>query len=68
MTDLTNQKLIDLIRRSHDMMDEYNNSHPEVTETWGIPICHWCGSFGIDQNGIAHKDDCILLEMRKILV
>lgn len=53
-----------LLKLAHDKMDDYNARHnPERT----VPDCTWCLSEGYDANGLKHKDDCVLIQIRKVL-
>lgn len=56
------QRMVDLLKECHDILDEYNNSDRNALQ------CFWCkGDIGYDANGLKHKDDCILVRLRKEL-
>lgn len=60
-------RLRQLLQTAHDKMDELNNLGLERTDTWGLPVCMFCSEFGYDGQGLKHKDNCILVLIRKEL-
>lgn len=56
-------KLLKLLKRAHDAMDEHNNHALPDGFIW----CDWCKGSGYDGDGIQHKDECILVEIRQLI-
>jgi hypothetical protein len=56
------KEVIPLIQKAHDKMDQENANRLGYN-----PTCYWCNRSGYDATGILHTDDCILVEMRKVL-
>lgn len=56
-------EILEVLQLAHDKMDEDNNK---------IALgkyCRWCmSSWGYNENGIHHEDDCVLIRIRKLVV
>jgi len=48
-----------VLQMTHDMMDDYNASQ--------FSHCQFCYELGYDGDGLRHKDDCIIIHLRKAI-
>jgi hypothetical protein len=55
------RELLVLLRKSHDLMDDYNVQHDPQQK---VPRCLWCHTQGVDIFGQMHTTDCILVQIR----
>lgn len=53
--------VIALLRKVHAKLDAVN------ADRLASGGCYWCGLVGYDADGLLHKDDCIVVEIRKVL-
>lgn len=56
---IENERLKKLLREAHDSMDELNNNTPDGA------VCWFCTEAGYDGTGIKHKEDCVLVKIRR---
>lgn len=61
---IENEQLKLLLKEAHDLMDDFNSDSRWSDEK---PYCGWCKTWGYDQHGLIHKDDCILVRIRKAI-
>lgn len=59
----TDQEILEILKLAHDKMDEDN------TKIALGSYCRWClGTYGYNEHGIHHEDDCVLVRIRRLVI